>query len=58
MENSNVSNLAQTMIDTLNIFHDNNASNAKPDPVPEWDEEESFEGWHKEVKILFKSRGS
>ena len=39
VDTSNVNNLAQTMIETLNRFSDNNVSNAKPDPVPEWDED-------------------
>ena len=46
------------MIETLNRFSDNNVSNAKPDPVPEWDEDESYDGWHKEVKVWSRSKGS
>ena len=45
------------MIETLNRFNENNGDNAKIDPVPSWDDDESFEGWYKEVKVWSKSRG-
>ena len=45
------------MIETLNRFNDNNSDAAKIDPVPVWDDDESFEGWSKEVKTWFKSKG-
>ena len=45
------------MIDTLNRINENNSDSVKIDPVPNWDEDESYEGWCKEVRTWFKSKG-